>query len=142
VISFVIPGEPVGKPRQTRQDKWMKRPCVLRYRKWEDGAQAAARAAGGVPADVAGIVVHAYLSMPASWPARKRKAMLGKPHRQTPDADNILKACMDSLLPKRDAQVSYVRLQKWWVSGPGYVEVTVHESAPGLRVEIESREGR
>ena len=30
---FTIPGAPMGKPRMTKQDKWKKRACVVRFRK-------------------------------------------------------------------------------------------------------------
>jgi len=39
---ITVPGNPVGKPRMTRKDKWAQRPCVLRYREWADRARAAA----------------------------------------------------------------------------------------------------
>jgi len=40
----VVPGAPIPKPRQTRRDKWARRPCVLRYREWADQIRAAAGA--------------------------------------------------------------------------------------------------
>lgn len=39
MITFTIPGTPVGKPRQTQRDKWAERDCVLRYRAWADRAR-------------------------------------------------------------------------------------------------------
>ena len=32
----LIPITPVGKPRMTRRDKWMVRPCVKKYRDYSD----------------------------------------------------------------------------------------------------------
>ena len=34
--------------------------------------------------------------MPKSWSLKKKKAMNGKPHRQTADIDNLLKALIDA----------------------------------------------
>src|SRR5689334_17701964 len=39
---IVIPGQPIGKPRQTQADKWKQRPCVVQYRLWADRARKAA----------------------------------------------------------------------------------------------------
>lgn len=34
MIEFTVPGNPCPKPRMTRRDKWMQRPCVMKYRKF------------------------------------------------------------------------------------------------------------
>ena len=62
----VVRGEPIGKPRMTKRDKWKQRECVLRYRAWAD----AARAAAGVhltalqSGDPKNVFVRAYFPLP------------------------------------------------------------------------------
>ena len=43
------------------------------------------------------IVTMAYFEPPKSWSKKKREAMLGKIHIQTPDRDNIAKCVADGL---------------------------------------------
>jgi Holliday junction resolvase RusA-like endonuclease len=40
-LKIIVLGEPVVKPRMTRRDKWMLRPCVSRYREYQDRIHAA-----------------------------------------------------------------------------------------------------
>jgi len=51
--------------------------------------------------------------MPKSWSQKKKKEMNGKPHRQTADIDNLLKALIDALLSE-DKQVWDVHASKRW----------------------------
>lgn len=108
--AFVIHGKPVGKPRMTQSDRWKKRPAVLRYREFCDRARAAA---GEVPARPMGIHVATYVGMPASWSKRKRAEMDGKPHRQKPDGDNLLKSVCDALLDD-DSCLYLMTVRKFW----------------------------
>lgn len=108
--AFVIHGKPVGKPRMTQRDKWARRPAVLRYREFCDRARAAA---GEVPARPLGVHVAAYVGMPASWSKRKRAEMDGKPHRQKPDGDNLLKSVCDALLDD-DSCLYLMTVRKFW----------------------------
>ena len=119
IICFVTP---IGKPRQTRRDKWAQRPCVLRYRAFADELRLAA---GKLPADVHGLSWCAYLPIPKSWSKTKRLAMYGAPHRQTPDKDNIEKAVMDALF-KQDSGIYFGGGQKYWQLAEGpRLEITL-----------------
>lgn len=106
---------PVPKPRMTQRDKWKNRPCVLRYYAFKDEC----RLRGVVVPDRAYIVFN--VPMPASWSAKKRAEMNGKPHCQKPDLDNKIKAILDSAL-KEDSHVWEIHARKVW-SEIGSIEI-------------------
>lgn len=122
-IEFTIPGTPVGKPRQTRRDKWKQRDCVMRYRAWAD--QAREHAKGLPPANsIERFDWTAYFSPPASWSKRRREAAMGTLHRSKPDRDNIDKAVMDALFPE-DSGIAAGTIRKVWGEPPRLeVEIT------------------
>jgi Holliday junction resolvase RusA-like endonuclease len=76
------------------------------------------------------LIVMAFFAPPASWSAKKRAAMLGKPHTQRPDADNIAKAVKDGLNRIAwgdDCQVAELSVRKAWGEIDGtFVEATAH----------------
>ncbi len=78
---------PVPKPRMTQRDKWKKRPVVLRYHAFKDEVRAA-----GVELEESGQHIIFVLPMPKSWSKKKQREMVGKPHQQKPDKDNLEKA--------------------------------------------------
>ncbi len=43
-----------------------------------------------------------YIPFPKSWRRKKRLEMAGKPHMNTPDLDNLIKAIFDSVMPRRN----------------------------------------
>jgi Holliday junction resolvase RusA-like endonuclease len=110
VVSFTVPGEPVGKPRMTRRDKWQKRDCVLRYRDYCDRIRAAAQEISHIPDKIEAFV---YIAMPPSWSQRKKKEMAGHPHRTKPDGDNLLKAVCDALF-EEDSVLWSKHVEKFW----------------------------
>lgn len=112
LIRFTIPGEPVSAPRMTQQDKWMKRPCVVRYREWSNEAK---RIAGDLPdpSRIESLSWSAYFEPSESWPKKKRVASVGTLHRFKPDRDNLDKAVLDSLF-KNDAAIARGSISKWW----------------------------
>lgn len=99
---------PVAKPRMTRQDKWKKRPCVLKYRAFCDELN---YLQFEIPA--CGSHITFYLPMPKSWSKKKMAEMDGEPHQQTPDIDNLLKAVMDAIY-KNDSHIWDCRITKRW----------------------------
>jgi Holliday junction resolvase RusA-like endonuclease len=120
-IAFVVMGEPVGKPRMTRRDQWMRRPRVMRYRRWADEARLSLlrQLPSGRPALTPGEVsAIAVFAMPRSWSARKRAEMAGQPHRSAPDADNVGKALLDALF-EQDKGVHTLSIRKVWDDGKG-----------------------
>ena len=86
---------PIGKPRMTQRDKWLKRPCVVRYRHFADMLRLLAKMKGYELVD--GIDAVFVLPMPRSWSQRKKERMNGQPHIVKPDLDNIIKAFQDVL---------------------------------------------
>jgi Holliday junction resolvase RusA-like endonuclease len=124
-LSFIIPGVPIGKPRQTRRDKWKQRPCVLRYREWADTAREAAgfTQKNGLCLPLS-LVVVAYFPMPASWSKAKQFAHKGQPHTSKPDADNVIKSVMDALF-QNDEMIYRISCTKYWDDGHG-PRVVVH----------------
>jgi Holliday junction resolvase RusA-like endonuclease len=123
-VSFVIPGDPIGKPRQTRRDRWAQRPSVLKYRSWADVARLVApRDLPAIPLD---LEVRVFLPIPRSYSQAQRVAHEGMPHRAKPDIDNLLKSVMDALWPE-DSHIARVTASKFWDDGNGpRVEVSVY----------------
>jgi Holliday junction resolvase RusA-like endonuclease len=112
--------EPCAKPRMTRSDKWKKRPCVIKYRKFCDALRLEAEKNNYSPGNSLSLTFH--ISMPKSWSKKKKAEMEGKPHQQRPDLDNLLKAFKDALL-KEDSNVhTYITICKVW-SSIGHISV-------------------
>jgi Holliday junction resolvase RusA-like endonuclease len=109
---FTSVGDPMGKPRMTQRDRWMKRDVVLRYRDYCDRLREAAPN-GLQTADVYAVDVIAYIAMPESWSKKKKAEMLGSLHRQKPDWDNIGKAVCDALW-EDDSMIGDGRTRKFW----------------------------
>ncbi|MDX8400819.1 MAG: RusA family crossover junction endodeoxyribonuclease [Gallionellaceae bacterium] len=109
---------PVPKPRQTRADKWKKRPCVMRYREFADKVRAA-----GISIDDSSFITF-VMPMPKSWGKKKRAEMDGQPHRQKPDIDNLAKAIFDAV-HEDDAFISVLFARKLWGKS-GSVNVDTH----------------
>lgn len=107
----------IGKPRQTRRDKWAKRPAVVRYRAWCDKLRAAVPAEWRFAAPVVFSWV-AYIACPKSYGKSRSEALAGKPHRQKPDRDNCDKALMDALW-EHDERVAVGSMAKYWDDGMG-----------------------
>ncbi|ROU13704.1 RusA family crossover junction endodeoxyribonuclease [Kluyvera ascorbata] len=99
---------PLGKPRQTRADKWKKRPEVLRYRAFCDEVRL-----NKVTPPESGYHVIFVLPMPPSWSKKKRAMMAGKPHQQKPDKDNLEKALLDAIFGE-DSHIWDGRATKIW----------------------------
>lgn len=127
VISFVVPGEPIGAPRMTQSDVWKRRPCVVRYRDWKDRARLNA---GPLPAaeDINSLSWVAVFSPPAKWSKKKRAESIGQQHRIRPDRDNIDKAILDALFPGGDQAIAAGTLRKEWGVIEGlYVTIEVND---------------
>lgn len=116
-LHITYSGNPRGKPRQTRSDKWKKRKCVVQYRQWADGLRKEL-SVFIVPQEPDKLIVTAYIEIPKSWSKMKKEKMKGKPHKQTPDSDNILKAVCDAIW-KGDQVLYNCHVQKFWDDGNG-----------------------
>lgn len=110
------PITPCPKPRQTQRDKWRKRPCVMRYRRFKDECRVR-RVKLPQPCRVI-----FYLAMPASWSAAKCKQMNGQPHTVRPDLSNLQKALEDAVC-KNDSHLWNIRAEKRW-GVTGSIEIT------------------
>jgi len=102
---------PVSAPRQNRSDRWRKRPVVLRYRAYSDALRQACLANDFVLGEQ--IYLEFHIPTPKSWSQKKKDKMIGTPHRQRPDTDNLAKGIMDSLLPE-DCKVWHIQAKKFW----------------------------
>ena len=96
------------KPRQTRSDKWKKRPCVERYRSFCDRL----RLLGATVPDSNGWAIF-VMGMPSSWSKKKKDLMRHKPHQQKADLDNMAKSLFDALY-KEDSHIWDGRFSKVW----------------------------
>lgn len=116
-LKFTIPGQPVGKPRQTQSDRWKKRPCVMRYRAWADKARASVPKGEslGIYREISFV---AYLEFPKSYSMTRTHILAGQPHLLRGDGDNILKAIQDSLF-KEDKMIWKFSGEKRWNDGKG-----------------------
>lgn len=124
--SFVVLGVPVAKPRQTRSDKWKRRPCVLKYRDWADKAREAMCHAMGTVSFTAGrLDVVAYFPLRKGLSAKVIEGVRGSVHMSKPDADNVLKAVSDALC-RNDQMIHDMSVRKRWDDGGGpRVEITI-----------------
>lgn len=92
----------------TRGDKWKSRPATARYWAFKDEVRWRMK---DVSLDAARVVF--FIPMPESWSKKKRAAMLGEPHRQKPDLDNLIKALGDAL-HEDDSHVAEIHARKVW----------------------------
>lgn len=138
-VSFHVPGQPVGKgrPRFTRDGRTYTPPTTAA---WERKAksEAALVMAGLAPLDGPLFVsIVATFRIPKSWPKAKRAAALAGEllHVTTPDADNLIKAALDSgngIVYRDDCQVVEVRCVKRYGAVPG-TTVSVVAAGPVAR---------
>ena len=115
---LIYPIEPVAKPRMTQRDRWLNPPrkAVQKYRWFCDLVRAY-----NVELPKSGACITFRLPMPASWSAKKKKAMDGKPHEQVPDWDNLGKALSDAVYGQ-DCIISDIRIKKVWAK-TGWIEI-------------------
>lgn len=87
--------------RQTQSDKWKKRPAVLKYRAFRDEVAFKIKE---LPMDFFHVVF--LLPVPRSWSQARKMKMIGRPHQQTPDKDNLEKGLLDAIY--REANDAFV----------------------------------
>lgn len=104
---------PVPKPRMTQRDRWAKRPAVMRYWAFCDEIRDA-----GCTLPEFGAHVTFHMPMPKSWSKKKKREMLGQPHKQRPDWDNLAKALQDAVMPE-DSVVWNMQVTKVWAEKGG-----------------------
>lgn len=123
-MNLVIYVTPCPAPRMTRSDKWRnpRRPCVQRYFDYRDVVRKSVGDLKQVPDHITAVF---HLPMPESWPKKKRHAMLGKPHKQKPDLDNLDKGLKDALFAEDGAIWSGQQRKLWCYSGQERIELTL-----------------
>lgn len=119
-IEFVVEHEPTPAPRMTQQDKWLKRPCVVRYFAFRAAVKAAAGVIDKIPDR---IECTFHVTMPESWSKKKKAAMAGLPHRQKCDVDNLIKGTVDALFEQDGAIHEMEGKKRWCYPGHGRVVV-------------------
>lgn len=120
-MKFVIPGDPIGKPRMTRSDKWNKRGCVVAYRGWADSARAALnRTTKLILEKPMQLSVEAHFAIPKSH----KQTIPDNYHTVKPDGDNILKSVCDALF-QNDQMVVVQTVTKYWAEQDGE-RVVIH----------------
>ena len=119
---FIIAGKypitlditPIGKPRMTQQDKWLKPPRkpVKLYWEYKENLLKEAHLKGFEMREC-NLHITFVLPMPHSWSHIKKTQMDKTPHQSKPDTDNILKGIQDCLC-KSDSHIWDVRITKIW----------------------------
>jgi Holliday junction resolvase RusA-like endonuclease len=124
---FTVLGEPIGKPRMTKSDKWKKRPIVVYYRNWADAIRVACTGSADTKIDdksIYGMRITFWFTTPSSWSAKKCKRAQGTFHRVRPDVDNCIKGVMDALFTL-DSQISYIESFKMYAGAGEEPRTTV-----------------
>jgi Holliday junction resolvase RusA-like endonuclease len=104
----------------TKQDKWAKRPRVMRYKKFGQLVRLA-RVAIPQPCRVV-----FWMPMPKSWGARIRTVTHEERHQSKPDLDNLLKGLLDAVYYQQgdaDKRIWSVWAEKRWTDGPGHFTI-------------------
>ena len=107
---------PVGKPRMTKRDQWLKRPSVVKYRIFADALRQCMQ--GVDLSDVWCMSLTFYMPFPKSYSQKKRDSLSGKVHREKSDLDNCVKATLDALI-EEDKGVAGILAWKYWDDGKG-----------------------
>ena len=107
---------PVAKPRMTRADKWKKRKPVLKYFAFAQECKLLIQ-----NQELDGSRITFYIPMARTWSQKRKLAMLGLPHHQKPDIDNLAKALFDALYSD-DSGIAHVELKKVWAM-TGSIEI-------------------
>lgn len=123
-LEFHVFAEPMGAPRMTRRDKWLKprRECVSRYFALRDHIQAVV---GDIPTVPDEVQTRFFISMPDSWSKRKQASMCGQPHRQRPDKDNLEKCVLDAIFLEDGAVWKGSQEKFWCESGKARIEIVM-----------------
>jgi Holliday junction resolvase RusA-like endonuclease len=114
---------PFPKPRMTQRDKWKKRPVVVKYILFKEALKYFAEENCYKVPEVLSITF--VIGMPKSWSKKKKAQMLGKPHQQRPDLDNLIKAFKDALCEDDSHVHTYGAMKKVWGETP---HIVVHDN--------------
>ena len=98
---------PNTAPRQVGSDRWKKgdekRPCIAQYHKYRDDINKVwGERQLSFPCKVTFV-----LPMPRSWSKQQKEEYDGQIHLATPDADNLLKAFLDSIYRNKNDSIAW-----------------------------------
>jgi len=114
--------DPVPKPRMVKSDSWKKRPAVERY--WAFKDELLLKIGKGFEMPESDYHLIFWIQMPKSWSEKKKEEMLGRPHQQRPDKDNLEKAFLDCVC-KEDCTIWDGRVSKYWgITGKIFLKKT------------------
>jgi Holliday junction resolvase RusA-like endonuclease len=117
---FHIEITPMPAKRMTVRSKWVNE-GAKRYNAWKGSFSLLCKAAGYHHLDES-LSIEFGMPMPKSWSNTKRIAMLGQPHRQTPDLDNLVKAVKDGIAKEDNYVHTYTNIRKVWAE-TGYIKI-------------------
>ena len=113
MIELII--DPIAKPRMTIRDKWAHRPVVNNYFAFKDELTLLCKLKDFILPDA--FKIEFLIPMPDGWSFKRKMEMIGKPHQQRPDLDNLVKAVLDCLKCE-DKYVYHIDAKKmWWEEG-------------------------
>ena len=113
---------PIPKPRMTKSDAWKKRACVQRYWAYKDEVKF-----NNIRVPECGYWIIFIMPMPKSWSKKIKEKMVGRPHQQKPDKDNLEKALLDAIW-QDDAHIWDGRVSKVWGYEGKIVVIEQHTS--------------
>lgn len=106
---------PVGKPRMTQRDKWIKRDCTSKY--WTFCDQLRIEILRNKLVVTNAFKVNFYLPIPDSYGIKKKNSYENRPHDKKFDLDNMIKSVMDALYAN-DSTVYHVEAYKYYSKTP------------------------
>lgn len=108
---------PMGKPRMTRRDQRKGEKYWPYVNELKILARNIGLVAPGVPLPKAGLRLRFVLPVAPSWTKKKTLALIGRPHEQKPDLDNLVKGFIDALAPvggEDDKHIYETHAEKCW----------------------------
>ena len=110
--TYIIPIDPMPAPRMVYSDRYLKkRPIVQRYNTYKQSLRFEHRI--HLTKEYPDIELTFCIPMPKSWPKKKKAAMRGKFHQQTPDLDNLVKGFLDAVCDD-DRHIYAINAAKFW----------------------------
>lgn len=136
---YYLPINPCPAPRQSRRDRWIKRPCVERYHAFRDRiAEQKIEQKIVLPESP---WLWFLIPIPRSWSKRKRADLLYQAHALKPDVDNLLKAFLDGVFrDENDSHVWDLRVTKIWSQAGAIVVASAEASDREVRKFIEEQQ--
>jgi len=99
----------MGKPRMVASDRYKRRPAVVRYWGFKKHLLLLQP-----KVEWEGLSLEFHIAMPKSWNKEKKEKMHLRPHRSTPDLDNMIKAFTDCLLNDDSVVWWFGEMRKLW----------------------------